>query len=384
MSTVAVIGAGIGGLSAALALAADGHQVTVLERTKQLEALGVGLLLTPNAVQVLDRLGVDLSGEGQTLSRLEVWGRSGRLISTINLAYLAQANGPSYGIARPRLHALLSAALPPSVELVLGAPVASAQQSSDQTVTLTWPGVDRAFDTVVVADGLRSLLGGPGQLRYSGNTCWRGIVPLNVGSVAVESWGEGNRVGVVPIGGGQVYYYLVRVSPAGAEPPSSIAQLRALFAGHGGTAGRLVDSLEEMPPVHSNLFELERPFWGQARILLLGDAAHAMTPNQGQGAAMAIEDAFSLAAALRPGVDGALERYRANRHRRVRRVQLTSRRIGMVANLRGPGVAWARETVMRLAPSTAATMAMQRLIQSGPLTALAAPPLPSTRLPPTH
>jgi hypothetical protein len=101
-------------------------------------------------------------------------------------------------------------------------------------------------------------------------------------------------------------------------------------------------------------------------VLLLGDAAHAMTPNQGQGAAMAIEDALAVTLALRAGADGALERYRAARARRVRQIQLTSRRIGALANLRGPGVAPVREALMRLAPPSAATSAMRQLVASGP------------------
>ncbi|MCL2455671.1 MAG: FAD-dependent monooxygenase [Micrococcales bacterium] len=368
MSTVAVVGAGIGGLSVASALAAEGHQVTVLERTGGFAAVGAGLILTPNAVRTLARFGVDLDDEGQVLTGLKVCGQDSRPLSTIDLGALAGTYGPSYGIARPRLHALLAAALPSSVEVVLGAPVSGVRED-DETVTVTWPGAERAFDVVVAADGLRSTvrttIGGPQRLRYSHNTCWRGVVPMDVGSVAVESWAGGSRVGVVPIGDGQAYYYLVRVSPAGVEAPASLTTLRDLFAGHAGAAGHLVGSLTELPPLHHDLFELDEPSWGRGRVLLLGDAAHAMTPNQGQGAAMAIEDALAVALALRPGVDGALERYRASRERRVRQVQLTSRRIGTVANLRGPGVARVRETMMRLAPSGASTSTMRRLIASG-------------------
>gem|GEM_PF-5514605 len=103
----------------ASALAADGHCVTLLERAESFEALGAGLLLTPNAVQTLSLLGLHLAGQGEVLSRLEVCSRSGRPLSTLHLERL----GDTYGISRPRLHRLLASALPPSVQVELGAPV---------------------------------------------------------------------------------------------------------------------------------------------------------------------------------------------------------------------------------------------------------------------
>ena len=365
---VLVAGGGIGGMSAALALSGDGHRVTLVEQAARFEAIGAGIVLAPNAVHVLATLGISLPGAGQPLSRMEVRTADGSLLTAMDMRALAQRQGPSYGIPRPALHAVLAGALPSSVEVVLGHRVEPVQDAGG-SVTATWNGTSRRFDLAVAADGLRSALrplaGGPQALRYSGTTCWRGILPWPDGDCAVEAWGDGTRVGVVPVGGGQAYYYLVLSAPPGAPPPAWPQEFRAAFAGYGGVAGDVLRSLPQPPPLHHDLLELDRPYWGRSRVLLLGDAAHGMTPNQGQGAAMAIEDALALTLALRPGVTGALERYRAARDRRVRQVQLTSRRIGAAAHWRGPGVARLRNMLIRLAPAAAGTRAAQRLAAPG-------------------
>jgi 2-heptyl-3-hydroxy-4(1H)-quinolone synthase len=371
---VLVVGGGIGGLSTALALSADGHRVTVVEQARRFEAVGAGIVLAPNAVQALAALGVDLTGAGQVLARTEVRTAAGGRLNAIDLQVLGRRYGPTYGIARPVVHALLADALPDDVELVLGEHVESVRETGNG-VDAGWSGADggsgarRRFDVVVAADGLRSAVrpsvGGPRALRYSGTTCWRGIVPLEAGDVAVEAWGDGTRVGVVPIGDGLVYYYLVRSAAPGDAGPATAQAIRAAFDGYGGVAGELVRGLTELPPLHHDLFELDRPCWGRSRVLLLGDAAHAMTPNQGQGAAMAIEDALAVTQALRPGPDGALHRYGTSRGRRVRRVQLASRRIGAVAHWRNRGAARLRDASMRLTPASVGARALHRLVLPG-------------------
>lgn len=377
---VGVVGGGIGGLSVALALAGDGHRVTILERAERFATVGAGIVLTPNAVHGLAALGVDLAGAGRVLARMEVRAAQGDPLNVVDLQELARRHGPTYGIARPVLHARLAAALPPSVEVVVRAPVSSVRQTGDGVV-VELPGTQRQFDVVVAADGLRSavrpLLGGPKELRYSGTTCWRGILPFPAGDAAVEAWGAGTRVGVVPVDEVSAYYYLVRSAPPGEPGPASVDLLRAVFAGYRGIAGEVVRALTQLPPLHHDLFELDRPFWGRSRALLLGDAAHAMTPNQGQGAAMAIEDAAVLVAALRGGVAGVARRYADVRGRRVRRVQLTSRRIGALGHLRGARARRLRDAGMRLAPAGSGTRAVQRLIAPGiALAALSAPSIP--------
>lgn len=373
---IAVVGAGIGGLTAALALSGDGHRVTLLEQAERFEALGAGIVLAPNAVHALRAVGVDLAGVGHELSRTEVRTAAGALLNVIDLRELSRRHGPTYAIARPALHSVLAAALHAALPaattvattVVHGARVDVVHETGNG-VTVRWPGTELRFGAVIAADGLRSavrpLIGGPEILRYSGTTCWRGIVSMDVGEVATETWGAGTRVGVVPIGAGLTYYYLVTTALAGAPGPSTPDEIRALFPGYRGVAGDLLEALEESPPLHHDLFELDRPYWGRSRVLLLGDAAHAMTPNQGQGAAMAIEDALAVTLALRPGVTGALRRYERARGHRVRKVQLTSRRIGAVAHWQAPGATRLRDTLMRVAPASAGERAVRRLVAPG-------------------
>jgi 2-heptyl-3-hydroxy-4(1H)-quinolone synthase len=366
---IVIVGAGIGGLSAANALARDGHQVHLIEQASEFTAAGAGIVLAPNAVQVLASVGVSLAGEGQVLASTQVTDRAGRLLTELSAARLATAHGPSFGITRARVHQLLAQALPSEVEVLFGASINSVEQRGSQ-VRLGWSGGKLSADLVVAADGLRSavrsqLPTGPGALRYSGTTCWRGLLDFDAGEVATEAWGGRTRVGVVPVGESRAYYYLVATAEPDAPAPGSLADFTELFGGYGGAAGELVTALHQVPPLHHDLWELDRPIWGAGRVLLLGDAAHSMTPNQGQGAVMAIEDAKALMLSLRGGGDGALERYASARQYRVRKVQLDSRQIGEVAHWHNPLAVAVRNLGMRAVPKAAGAATLSALVRPG-------------------
>jgi 2-heptyl-3-hydroxy-4(1H)-quinolone synthase len=342
---IVVVGGGIGGLAAAGALARDGHSVTLVEQAPEFEAVGAGIVMAANAARVLDLLGVDIARIGAPIRSLSLANRS-RTLSSVDLTGFGPEVGPSYGVTRGTLHRALADALPDTVTVVHGRRVGQVVRDGERVHV-----GDLSGDVVVGADGVRSLVRqqtSAAQPISAGQTCWRGVIEQELGGSMVEVWGSGSRVGLVPVEGGRCYYYLVLTSEPGTHRPHDIDELRGWFPGYRGMAGDLLDQLDALPPLQHDFFELESPVWGEDRVLLLGDAAHAMTPNQGQGAAMALEDAIALRAALRPGAVGAAARYRSLRDARVRTVQLDSRRIGRTSHWTSPAAIAVRDTMVLL------------------------------------
>lgn len=364
---ILVVGGGIGGLSAAIALGKRGHRVELVERAARFEGIGAGLIMAPNATRALALLGVDLEPVGQPLESLLVTRVDGTVLNRIDPRRFTGRFGPIYALTRPALHAALSAALPTSVTVRLNTSVTSVTHDPKGADVTLSTGEARRFELVVGADGLhshvRELVLGAVQYRYTGTTCWRGLTSNFGLTHAVEAWGGAKRVGAVPLRENQLYYYVVCEAPR-RTPSPSFADFKARFADFRALAP-LFEGLTAEPPLHHDLEELEAPVWGTGRVLLLGDAAHAMTPNQGQGAAMAIEDAVALAMVLAQSPERALERYTELRHQRVRQVQLDSRRLGAVAHWRNPAARWVRDVVLRALPEQSGSAQYERVVQPG-------------------
>jgi 2-polyprenyl-6-methoxyphenol hydroxylase-like FAD-dependent oxidoreductase len=360
---IGIVGAGIGGLTAAAALGRS-HEVVLFERAERFGAVGAGIVLAANAADCLRSVGVDLRGVAHQLGRSELRDGGGRVLQRLDLS---AGSGPSFAISRPALHAHLARVVEEvGVDVRLGSHVTGAEPGP---VVELADGGSEDLDLVVGADGIHSTarraLPDPGRLRYSGSTCWRAILPVPGMDTMFESWARSTRIGSVPLGGGRIYTFLVAVAPEGAPGPATLGELRQMFSGQGDDVSPILDALDRVPDLHHDLSELDRPVWGEDRVVLIGDAAHAMTPNLGQGAAMAIEDAVVLADEIAAGPSGLIERFRQRRYRRVRRMQGSSRRVGRMAALRRPAT---RRLGNALVASTPGWIARRQLewVTTGP------------------
>ncbi|WP_329259042.1 FAD-dependent monooxygenase [Actinoallomurus sp. NBC_01490] len=200
--------------------------------------------------------------------------------------------------------------------------------------------------------------------RYAGYTAWRLVVdpPEGRPDTGGETWGRGERVGVVPLAGGGIYLFAVANAPEGARSPDGEpAELRRRFGGWHDPIPALLDAVSEEAVLRSDIYDLPPlKSYVNGRVALLGDAAHAMTPDQGQGANQALEDAVTLAALLDadPAVPSALAAYDRERRPRTQTIARRSRSTGVVAQWSSAPAVAVRNRLLRLVPPRAVLRAL--------------------------
>jgi 2-polyprenyl-6-methoxyphenol hydroxylase-like FAD-dependent oxidoreductase len=374
--TVAIVGGGIGGLTLAIAVRRRGVPVTVLERAAELRPVGAGLGLAPNAVAALGRIGLSsqIVDAGAIIRRTAILTEHGDALgSELQVDRMSGDLGaPSIALHRMRLHDVLLGALAPGV-VRLGFAVTGFERRGERVVVVGSSGDKVECDLLVGADGLhssiRAQLFRDGAPRYAGYTSWRGVTPSGLivpPPRMSESWGRGERFGIVDIGFGEIYWFAVATAAPGGVDGDVRRELLARFANWHPPIRALIEATPADRILRTDISDrdpIER--WHQGPVVLLGDAAHPMTPNLGQGAGQAIEDAvvFDQCLATEPTIEAALVRYEARRIARANSIVVASRRVGAVAQWQHPAAVWLRNTGMRLTPPSIAYKQARRLAE---------------------
>jgi 2-polyprenyl-6-methoxyphenol hydroxylase-like FAD-dependent oxidoreductase len=367
MSKVLIIGGGIGGLTAALAFHQKGWDVAVYEAAPELRPVGKGIWVPVNAMQVLNELGLasSVTETGCPLDTIQLRTTSGTVLSRFDLGPVKTRYGyTTISIHRAALIGILSAGLPAGT-LHLGKRFSRFESSPNQVVAYFEDGSEAAGDLLVGADGIRSVVREqlfPGvQFRYSGQTCYRGIsemkLPSGLFNTCWEVWGGRYRFGFSSIGQGQVYWFApVNASPGGTLQTSEIGtKLADWYADFPSPIPEIIAASSIADVIRTDLFDFP-PItrWHEGRVVLIGDAAHAMTPNLGQGGAQAIEDALVLAEEF-SGTDSAaqaLGRFERIRMPKVKWVVNTAWRLGQLAHVQNPLARRLRDLALRWTPES--------------------------------
>lgn len=355
IETALVVGGGIAGLAATRALRQVGIEAIAVERAPVLGEVGAGIALWPNATDALERLGVlpAVAAASGPVSRVAIMTPGGRVLFRVDPTGYPT---PALCIARP---ALIEALAPPAEALRLGTALVGFDQDDAGIRARFSDGSEATADLLVGADGGRSVvreaLFSDGPPAYRGQTVVRGLAPrVGPPGVASETWGDGLRVGLFDVGGGQAYWYIVETRPAASwSAEVDLEALRARVAGWHAPIGETLAGAAAA--VRHGVFD--RPAlraWHRGRAVLVGDAAHAMTPDLGQGGAVALEDAVALAACLSSAatVAEALGAFERARRARAARIAWQSRWAGRLGQA-GGGAGRVRNAVSRAVPSAA-------------------------------
>jgi 2-polyprenyl-6-methoxyphenol hydroxylase-like FAD-dependent oxidoreductase len=358
---IGIVGGGIGGVAAAVALHRVGIEATVYERAPELREVGAGMMLWPNATRVLRDLGllekvVALSGPTR---HFLVRGSAGAILMDIALG---RFDVPALCTRRADLLDALISALP-AERIRLGHDFESFECRKRGVSVHFVGGISAEHDFLIGADGIRSRvrsqLLGVHEPVYRGYTVWRGLACLT-GAVPTgansETWGRGQRFGILNTGGDRFTWYATANTDPDHVDPSEGRQreLLRMFAGWHESVGSLIAATDEGAILKNGAYDLA-PLkrWGRGRVMLLGDAAHPCTPNLGLGGCMALEDALVLAKSFckEATPELALRRYESLRRRRTRHVQQRSLLMGHIGQWENRVIASGRQMVTSMLPA---------------------------------
>ena len=378
-----VVGAGMGGLTAAIALKQVGYRVEVYDRVRQLRPAGAGISLWSNGVKVLNRLGLgaEIAVIGGGMQRMSYLTEQGEVLNDFSLQPIVEAVGQCpCPVARTDLQRMLLDACGADT-VQLNSQCVGVEQTSECATAIFADGRRATGDVLVAADGTHSMIrnvvvGKPIERQYVGYVNWNGLVDFSDCLVPKHNWaiyvGNGQRASMMPVGGDRLYFFFDVPLPQGAEGLGDVkAELTRYFQGWAAPVQHLIETLDPTTtnrvPIH---YVDPLPRLVNGRLALLGDAAHSMPPDLGQGGCQAIEDAWVLANYListNIGVADALKRYEADRKDRT--ADVIHKALKRARTMHGCDSALTQQWYEELAREDGSTIttAISKLILQGPL-----------------
>jgi 2-polyprenyl-6-methoxyphenol hydroxylase-like FAD-dependent oxidoreductase len=355
-----ILGGGIAGLTTALALKQIGIASTVIEAAPEFRPVGAGIVLAVNAMRAYRRLGLydQLLAAGNAVEKISIYDDQGTII---NRTFTPGVEGlTNLAIHRAELHRVLLGALG-DMTIITG------KRSRDLEVTdkgyrvLFEDGFTVDTPYLIVAEGINSPIRRSivpqSRLRYSGYTCWRGIADNTLHHIheSSETWGPKGRFGMVPIGEGKVYWFACRNAPPADSrmKAAGTADLLQLFKDYHPPIADIIRTTPDSQMIWSDISDLEpMDRYAYGNLVFIGDAAHATTPNMGQGACQAIEDAMVLANCLQktPPVQEAFRAFEQKRVKRTHFIVNQSWQLGRVAQWENPVLTRLRNFAIRSIP----------------------------------
>jgi 2-polyprenyl-6-methoxyphenol hydroxylase-like FAD-dependent oxidoreductase len=374
-----IIGAGIGGLTLALLLQRKHFNFTLFESASQLKPVGSGIILAYNAMNIFKELHLldKLQKEGNRISYLKITDPQLNTLSVIDVSVFEQKyKVPTVAIQRGELHKILSAEIDLK-NIMFSKRLSRVYKKESNAYELEFEDQSKQNShTIIGADGIHSVVRdqvfGKGILRRPGQICWRGVTTFNLPekyhNELNEAWGKGKRFGFVKVSENKVYWYAL-VNDKNKK--ILFEDVKELFENFHPVVMEIIHSTAKEKIIMTEIMDLRPiPRWQNGNVYLLGDAAHAMTPNLGQGACQAIEDAYLLGNLFNKnkGVDvqELFRKFETDRIKKVKMLVDKSWKIGKMAHMENQLAIWLRNKMMKAMPDSLNKKQMNKIYAIDP------------------
>lgn len=365
-----IIGAGIGGLTTALTLKQKGLNVNIYESSVEIKPVGAGIILANNAMQVFKKLGMQnkIEKAGNRISFMKITDKLLKPLSVVDLSEYEQKYGVhNIAIHRGELQKILADEIGYE-NIKLSKRLSKIEKS--ELFKLTFEDNTTIESKIVIgADGIKSVVRNQlfeeSTIRNANQKCWRGIcemdLPENYYNELNEAWGKEKRFGFVKISDKKVYWYALINANKFSENSTNLSDI---FEGFHSDILKIISATNKDQIILSDILDL-KPIdkWQQENVCLIGDAAHATTPNLGQGACQAVEDAYTLGKLLDEGlaIENTFKQYENLRRKKAHTIVKTSWSVGKMAHIENSFGIYLRNIIIKLLPKYANKRQMEKI-----------------------